>query len=122
MQRDKMVAALRWLLEHPSSHIGGFLAENAEGVTVTTMSPHATCFCPLGRYAREIGLDTSELMYEDYGLTAEQGAETWRTNDRAFAYNIDGVLQAKSEERRVAQLLAVGEIYGIAAAEITGEQ
>ena len=83
-QRDKMLAALRWIATNPDKHLEAEMAMTSNFVATTTMAEDAECFCALGRYARECGIDTNDISVEELGLTDRDHSlmrATWQTND-----------------------------------------
>lgn len=82
--RKKMLAALRWLHRNPNKHISGDLAETADGFSCSTLDPDADCFCVLGRYANECGINTSQMSLEDFQLSSADEPlydRLWMKND-----------------------------------------
>lgn len=49
--------AADWLEANPENHVVGNLAVNASGRPTAPNGPGATCFCALGRIAREAKID-----------------------------------------------------------------
>lgn len=122
-----MLAALRWLYQNPEAHIGANIAVDASGRVVSTLSDQATCFCAVGRYAVESGIDISSLESESLGMdpeSIEHEAEldaVWETNDLAFIFEGDYLPKAipVSESARVKALVSIGGHYNISSEDIT---
>lgn len=49
--------ALDWLEAHPAKHIKNILARDKRGHEVSPLDSSATCFCALGRIAKESGVE-----------------------------------------------------------------
>lgn len=108
--KTKMLSALQWLAANPDSHTEGDLATTADHHQVSTLDPRATCFCALGRYAVEIGLDTDCMDVRLFGIAHEEDMlfhDVWVTND--YAVRNRGKKDA---------LIQVGALFGISKEEV----
>lgn len=61
--------ALDWLEANPAKHIKNILARDQRGYEVSPLSPMATCFCALGRIAKESGAEDSSFTGVEGFLT-----------------------------------------------------
>ena len=88
LNRQKMLAALQWLGANPDNHIKTQLAHDAEDNPVSTLDPKAECFCALGRYAVEMGINTRYMDHRLFGVETAQDSRqfssVWETNDDAI--------------------------------------
>lgn len=82
---DAARRAIAWAKANPTKITYGNLAENADGLSVSTLDPRATCFCLVGRVAREAGADVSSTaagMATFLDLTEPEEANAlWSEND-----------------------------------------
>lgn len=86
--REAAGRAADWLEANPDKHIGKKLATDDTGLSVSTLSPDATCFCAVGRWARELGIDTRRI---NYGLRCKIGGDfsfgsVFLSNDRGIEF------------------------------------
>lgn len=80
--RDALISAANWLAENPDRHIQGNLAVDENGASVECNSTRATCFCALGRVAKELdvaGYDELDPgMFEPLNISA---SDVYMVND-----------------------------------------
>ncbi len=121
--REKMLAALRWLAANPDKHAEADLAYDAEMNIVSTLDPEAECFCALGRYAVEIGVDTQYMDRDTFGIPYDEDGElftqVWSTNDDILgAVREPGVYTARNAETSRKAVIAVGKLFNFTEEEI----
>ena len=77
------------MYKHPETIIEGHLAKDANGKSVSTMDPTATCFCALGRVARNLGIDTTDTSkvvgIVKKALPHADASAIYQANDDGFA-------------------------------------
>jgi hypothetical protein len=89
LNRDAILRAADWLEANPDKHITGDLATTDLGTPVSPTSSRATCFCALGRIAKEAGVHVIprisgyEPIQKAAGLTFDQSSDIWSMNDTA---------------------------------------
>lgn len=123
--REKMLAALRWLAANPDKHAEVDLAYDAEMNVVSTLDPEATCFCALGRYAVEMGVDTEYMDRDAFDVTSDEDdrdlfTQVWSTNDDILgaAREEPSVYLARDAETSRKAVIAVGKLFNFTEEEI----
>lgn len=61
--------AADWLEANRDRHIVGALALDSRGATVAPSNPDAQCFCALGRFAVEAGINLSTVINDEPDVT-----------------------------------------------------
>ncbi len=85
---DAIKRAIAWAEANPDQIISGHLAKDNFGDSVTTGSPYATCFCLVGRIAKETGADVKST-YAGLRTFVMNGDEAkasvlWMINDEGL--------------------------------------
>lgn len=88
MNKGAILRAADWLEANPDKHIIAKLATNDCGWLVEPTGPMATCFCAMGRIAKEAGFvvpmtDCSPMarIGEAVGMTPSDVSLIWVSND-----------------------------------------
>ena len=122
--REKMLAALRWLASNPDKHAEVDLAYDAEMNVVSTLDPKAECFCALGRYAVEMGVDTQYMDRDAFGVPIDDDdddlfTQVWSTNDDVLGeVREPGVYVARDAETSRKAVITVDKLFNFTEEEI----